>query len=133
MIPHHDFVSLHQSLLPPQKFPENNRKNNSPLLNIPPLVNLLWKTLMMVLELMQYRDIWNFHSSFTLNNGKLISYLRISQYATCNFLLSMAMQILRNYFFVMAHGNFCMWHVLYFAAIQTNMPKKPFVFYFILF
>ena len=44
--------SLHQGLVPPQKFPENNRENNillfsnnSLLLKIPPLVNLLGKTL----------------------------------------------------------------------------------------
>ena len=30
---------LHQSLAPPQKFPENNRENNSLLLEIPPLVS----------------------------------------------------------------------------------------------
>ena len=41
---HHDFVPLHQGLLPPQKFPEDNRENivllffnNSLLLKVPPI------------------------------------------------------------------------------------------------
>ena len=43
--PHHGFVTLHESLVPPQEIPENDGENNSLLLKIPPLVNLLWKIL----------------------------------------------------------------------------------------
>ena len=41
----HDFVPSIKALFPPQKFPENNSENNSLLLRIPQLVNVLWKNL----------------------------------------------------------------------------------------
>ena len=44
--PYHDFVPLDQGPVPPQTFPENNRENNSPLLKVLQLVNLLGKILL---------------------------------------------------------------------------------------
>ena len=46
-IPHHDFcLPPSKPCPPPTKFKENNGENNSLWLKIPPLVNLLWKTLL---------------------------------------------------------------------------------------